>query len=294
MPIDEGILARWRLRGGVSFVFAPHYSGSDVTGWHRTAENPAFKHITLATAMAISGAAVNPGAADSGVGPQRNKVFGRLMKLLNIRLGYWLPNPRRAAHSRHAPVPNHFSPGLFSNSCGTGGSGRFLELTDGGHFENLGVYELLRREVCTIVACDATADPNLAFSDLQNLISRAEADFGVIFRFQTKPLLGPLMPTQRSGYFPADIPFAKTPFAVADIIYKSGATGTLYYIKPAIFDTLQLDILGFKGTFPAFPHDTTLNQFFDEARFEAYRKLGFACVERMLTVPQIRTTLSII
>ena len=88
----------------------------------------------------------------------------------------------------HAPAPNHFNAGLAGVLDCTSQNGRFLEITDGGDFENLGVYELLRRGVPTILVCDATADPQTAFADLQNLLSRAEADFGVTITFTPPPL----------------------------------------------------------------------------------------------------------
>ena len=83
------------------------------------------------------------------------------------------------------------------------------------------------------------------------------------------------MPKPARGRFPLGVPFATEPFVVGEIRYDDGCCGELYYIKPAIFAGLRLHVLGFKGAFPAFPDDTTLDQFFDEARFEAYRELGF-------------------
>jgi Patatin-like phospholipase len=279
--VDPRWLDRWRIRGGDSFVFSPRYCGGHAVGWHATATNKAFSELSLPTAMAVSGAAVNPDAASAGVGPQRNMLFAILMALLNIRLGIWLPNPAKYANRPHAPAPNHFNAGLAGVLDCTSQTGRFLEVTDGGDFENLGVYELLRRGVQTILVCDATADPQSAFADLQNLLSRAEADFGVTITF-TPPPLGPLMPSKADARFPLGVAFAKQPFVVGEIGYPNGATGKLYYIKPAIFSGLRLHVLGFKGAFPAFPDDSTVDQFFDEARFEAYRELGFACVDKML------------
>lgn len=289
--VSRGMAGRWRIRGGDSFVFAPRFSGGNAAGWHDSAANKALSKISLATAMAVSGAAVNPDAASSGVGPQRNRLFATLMALLNIRLGYWLPNPNRFSGRAHASAPNHFNPGLVGVIDRLSPTGKFLEITDGGNFENLGVYELLRRKVRTILVCDATADPESAFADFQNLLSRAEADFGVTVTV-TPPPLASLMPKPARGRFPLGVPFATEPFVVGEIRYDDGCCGELYYIKPAIFAGLRLHVLGFKGAFPAFPDDTTLDQFFDEARFEAYRELGFACVDRMLADVNIKNRLS--
>jgi hypothetical protein len=173
----------------------------------------------------------------------------------------------------------------------TSQNGRFLEITDGGNFENLGVYELLRRHVLTIVVCDATADPKSAFADLQNLLSRAEADFGVTIKFP-KPPLKSLMPSTEDARFPLGVAFASQPYVAGDIGYPDGRRGKIYYIKPAIFAKLPLHVLGFKGAFPAFPDDSTLDQFFDEARFEAHRELGFAWVDAMLDDKTIKEALT--
>lgn len=287
---DPGWADRWRIRGGDNFVFAPRYSGGRAAGWHDTAGNKALSEISLPTAMAVSGAAVNPNAASDGSGPQRNRLFALLMALLNIRLGYWLANPNRYAGKAHARAPNHFDAARWL-IAGASWTGRFLELTDGGNFENLAVYELLHRKVRTIVVCDAGADPQAAFADLQNLLNRAAADFHVIIDFPSPPLAA-FMPLTQSGRFPLRVPFATAPFVVGNIRYEDGSSGKIYYIKPAIFADLRLTVLGFKGANADFPDDTTLNQFFDEARFEAYRELGFACADKMLEDPTINAALS--
>jgi hypothetical protein len=288
---SKGLAGRLRIRGGDSFVFAPRFCGGTAAGWHETETSGALSELTLATAMAISGAAVNPNAATSGVGPQRNTVFAMLMALLNIRLGYWLPNPKLYGRDRSPPLPNHFNAGISGVLDRLSPDSSFFELADGGNFENLAVYELIRRRVQTILLCDAGHDPGSAFADLQNLLSRIEADFEATITFRPPPL-DSLMPSTPQARFPLGVAFAKAPFVVGDIRYKDGSTGKLYLIKPAIFEGLRLNVLGFKGANPEFPHDTTNNQFFDEARFEAYRELGFACVDRLLAEDDIRTHLA--
>ncbi|MFC0409883.1 patatin-like phospholipase family protein [Roseomonas elaeocarpi] len=274
---------RLRLRGGDSFVLSPRFCGSWSTGWYPT-ETFMRNDLTLATAMAISGAAVNPDAANAGVGPQRSWAFALLMSFLNIRLGCWVPNPdeRKAGQTKAA---NHFDPGLVRAIRGHRVEDPLLELTDGGNFENLGVYELLRRRVRTILVCDATADPRYAFSDLQNLLSRAEADFRVKIDFGDQPL-GDLLPALGPGY-PSGIAWSGKPFVCATITYpplvgEEPEFGELFYLKPAIYSGLGLELKGYKGTFPDFPNDPTADQFFDEARFEAYRELGFLSTRVML------------
>jgi Patatin-like phospholipase len=282
--VDPRWLDRWRIRGGDNFLFSPRYCGSDAVGWYKTEATKAFSDLSLPTAMAVSGAAVNPDAASAGFGPQRNMLFAMLMALLNLRLGIWLPNPRRYHGRSTAPAPNHFNAGLSGVlDCSTQ-TGRFLEIADGGNFDNLGLYELLRRGVQTIVLCDATGDAGSAFKDLQTLLSLAEADFGVVIDF-TPPPLGPLMPSRADARFPLGVAFAEQPYIIGQIHYPNGENGRIYLIKPVMFAGLRLHVLGFKAASPDFPNDSTVDQFFDEARFEAYRELGFACANRMLSDP---------
>ena len=101
------------------------------------------------------------------------------------------------------------------------------------------------------------------------------------------------MPSLADARFPLGVALAQKPFVVGDIRYPDGVRGgKLYFIKPAIFEGLSLHVLGFKGAFPDFPDDSTVDQFFDEARFEAYRELGFACVDKMLATDEITAELT--
>jgi hypothetical protein len=134
-------------RGGDNYVLSPIYCGSNATGWVRT-QHSICRSLTLASAMAASGAAANSNSGYVGGGLTRNTLISIVMMFLNIRLGYWVPNPhdydvKRSIFGR----PNHWYPGFFYSVLREGyrrDSG-FLELSDGGHFENLGLYELVRR-----------------------------------------------------------------------------------------------------------------------------------------------------
>ncbi len=288
-----------RLRGGDSFLLSPRFCGCDSLGWYKTTE---FMNgsLTLATAVAISAAAVNPSAAANGIGPTRSSSFAALMSLLNVRLGFWVANPMRKP--KNNALANHFNAGWHNFFDSLTPEAKFLELTDGGHFENLGVYELIRRQVRTIVVCDAGADSDYAFADLQNLLSRAEADFKAVIKFDPPPPLAALMPNRVPGnVYPATVKMSQSPFVVGDIIYAPppgsapGATvpqGKIYYLKTTIFKSLRLSVLGYKSANPEFPDDPTTDQFFTQAQFEAYRELGFASVEQMLAVPDIAGALS--
>jgi hypothetical protein len=149
------------IRGGDNFIFSPLYSGSNATGWKKT-EAYLGGDMTLSTAMAISGAAADPHTGVGGVGPTRNRFVSLIMALLDIRLGYWLRSPADTGTGRICP--NHFHPGLAELlGLRYTENDKFLHLSDGGHFENLGLYELIRRRLGVIVICDGGAVPSTLF-----------------------------------------------------------------------------------------------------------------------------------
>lgn len=292
---------RYRARGGDNFILSPLFCGSSATGWTRTEPAPD-KGLTLATAMAISGAALNPNAGPGGEGVTRQPVLSVLMGMLNLRLGFWTLNPacqnRMAAanESLRWTTPNLIHPGLsesfgrenLKEDAGT----RFVLLTDGGHFENLGLYELVRRRLKLIVVCDATADPDFKFGDLSNAIEKVRTDFGAIIELSDADLQT-LIPVPADGKTPdpSHPPTAHRGYLIAPIRYslRSGQSadgptdhGTLVLLKATFFHGLGADLLGYRRGHPAFPNQSTGDQFFDEKQFEAYRELGFQTCWRML------------
>ena len=193
------------------FLLSPAYCGSKLSGYVQTAAFPGYKHLTLPAALTISAAAVNP-----GMGIYSNKLLSILMTLFNARLGFWINNPS-AKKRKLLPQwssflvwwPNYFFKELFSK---IGTSNRKLNISDGGHIENLGVYELLRRQCRLILAVDAGADPESNFDDLENLSIRARNELGIDIAF--RPGQDPvdiIRPRPSSGY-------ARRRFAVADLL----------------------------------------------------------------------------
>jgi hypothetical protein len=146
----------------------------------------------------------------------------------------------------------------------------FVYLSDGGHFENLAIYELVRRGCKLIVAGDASCDPAVGFGDLHNAIERCRTDFGVEIVIDPNETR-----RQENG-------LAKSHYAVGKIHYSPSPAddGVIVYLKPTLVATDPADVLGYTSTNPNFPDDTTANQWFDEAHFENYRALcevsGFA------------------
>ena len=248
---------RYRLRGGDNFIFSPEYIGAESTGYARN--RTAYR---LATAMTVSGAAVDPHTGEADLWALRF-----LMSLLNARLGYWILHPGLFG------TPNWYRDNVKGSwiwliatemFSGPKETTEHVRLSDGGHFENLGLYELLRRRCHLIIAADAGADKHWQFTDLSRAIERVRVDFGADISIN----LSPLIPDRTTGR-------SQQPFSVGSIAYHDGQKGTLIYIKTTLFDGLPADILGYRSANTDFPDESTLNQFFTEVQFEAYRELGY-------------------
>lgn len=270
---------KYRERGGANFIISPLYCGSEATGWQRsnTYMKKSDPGMTLATAMAISGAVANPNAGAGGVGWTRNRLVSIMMSILNLRLGYWAPLPSYSTHNWNE-IPNFIHPGLtfvlLRRRLHEHSS--VIDLTDGGHFENLGLYELIRRKIKTIIVVDGSSDFSLQFSSLANAIERAKIDFGASIEFiDPKFDLEQMRTVGRNKVSKVPNGFAKKAFSIARIEYDDESTGTMFYIKPTLISNVGLGIKNYRDTNTKFPHQTTADQFFNESQFEAYRELGY-------------------
>ena len=282
----------FRGRGGDSFILAPQFCGSDATGYIET-RNFLKKRgqndhggLTLATAMATSGAAVNPNAGVGGKGVTRDFFVSLMMTIFNLRLGYWATNPRLGSPLKS---PNYWRPGLCSLlGFGYREDSIFIELSDGGHFENLGLYELIRRRIDTIIVSDAGADKDFNFGDLANAIERVRVDFGVGIRFKREDeQFGKMVPgSNTDGVFAKKFNLAEKGFASGTIAYpatelEEEKTGKIFLVKSTLLPSLSGDLYGYKARHADFPDQTTSDQFFDENQFEAYRELGYRAADRL-------------
>ncbi|MBV9930731.1 MAG: hypothetical protein JO013_07280 [Alphaproteobacteria bacterium] len=144
--------------------------------------------------------------------------------------------------------------------------GRDIYLSDGGHFENLGVYEMLRRRCAFILVSDAGADPTCTFFDLGGLVRKAKIDFDVDILF------GHLSIGARAE-LPADAP--KAAWALGLVRYPEGSVGAILYLKPTYVADLPVDVQSYGNGSKAFPHESTGDQFVSESQFESYRNLGW-------------------
>lgn len=295
----------YKGRNGDAYLISPLYCGSHATGWRKTTSymhNWIRKGLTLPTAMAISGAAANPHAGVGGEGVTTNNALSLLMSLLNLRLGFWASNPKYPSDHLLAPSPNYIYPGIPSAfAAGNDEDNRIIELTDGGHFEDLAVYELIRRRLDLIVVTDAGADPDYTYSDVANLAERVRVDFGANIWFDENYPLEDIMPNSDTSQTSNEAAYFHTAvrgFAIAKIFYTAQPgeseprVGTLIYIKPTCIKHLSVDVQSYKRQYPDFPQQSTLDQFFDEKQFEAYREIGYQIGNATLDDPEVQRLLS--
>jgi len=191
-----------------------------------------------------------------------------LLALLNIRLNYWLPHPAWTERRSYVRPGLAF---LLREAFGSVDESRpFINCSDGGHIENLAVYELLRRRCRTIVCVDGEADPQFTFSGFTTLQRYAEIDFGARITIDLDAIRPDAKGMSRANH------------SVGTITYNDGE-------EEGIFTYLKLSVTGdepeylrlYKRESPAFPHESTANQFFGETQFEAYRALGYHVAKRL-------------
>ena len=300
-----------RRRGGANFVLSPRYCGSNETGWKRT-EDLIGDESTLATAMATSGAAINPGGGAAGRGLTTNRAVMVAMSLLSLRLGYsfrWHTGNARLDALRRAinPYGNHFIPmagEIFAELIGRRCvDPAFVELSDGGHFENLGLYELVRRRCGLIVICDGGEEPGASYASFISAMTLIREDFGAEIKLDrtlkgekaaTSPASIVARPSQTD--YPSNADFADRGFFLGSVDYAGDAwpkRGLLIYLKSAMIRDLTISSRGYKGANPSFPYETTMDQFFSPEQFEAYREVGELITRQMLAQTKIDKTFTL-
>ena len=266
----------WQQRKAESFTVTALHAGNRYLGYRRASEYGS--KITLGTAVAISGAAASP-----NMGYHSSPAIAFLLTLFNIRLGWWLGNPAKAAFKDASP---RFALGpLLAEAFGlTNSERRFVNLSDGGHFENLGLYEMVLRRCHFIVVSDAGRDEDCAFEDLGNAIRKIRIDTGIPITIDKMLIL----PRKRS-----EDQRQKTPkyCAIGRIQYseidggdlpekqREDLDGILIYLKPSLVGDEPIDIYNYAATNQMFPHESTGDQWFSESQFESYRMLGLHTIE---------------
>ena len=262
----------WQERKAASFAITPLFCGYDLdpgTGRGRGRYQPTASYLSsakgwlpLGTAMTISGAAASP-----NMGYHTSSATALLLAVFNVRLGWWMQNTRsREDWGRIGPRFGVLWM-IYELFALVHEERRFVYLSDGGHFENLGIYELLRRRCRFVIAVDAGCDKTFSFEDLGNAVRKCQVDLGVRIEIDPRAIV-PDATTKLSMFH----------CAVGEIHYPADSggnkTGYLLYIKPSLTGNEPVDVLEYAKAHPDFPHQSTADQWFGESQFESYRKLG--------------------
>ena len=259
--------------------------------------------LTVGQWVGVSGAAFT-----TGLGSRTNLSLSILLGFLNVRLGYWwwtglAPSQRlvtkqgkktpavstldriRLGFEAAVPVHAHLLGEWFARFPGT--ASRHWYLSDGGHYENTGLLELIRRQLPLIIGCDNGQDPERKLLDLSNLVAKARVDLGVEITYLDPAGLERVLGVKHSSAFGSvdELVDPKAPAlaALAELHYPGQVQpGLLVILKPTLGSGLPLDLLAYAESNPEFPQQTTMDQFFDESQWEAYRALGQVIVQQTL------------
>lgn len=246
--------------------------------------------LSLGQWIGISGAAFS-----TGLGRATSLGTSLLLGLANIRLGYWWPSnfkepggsdwrPREPAIARWLPTQTYLFYELTAHFHGHRRNYQYL--SDGGHFENTGAYELLRpgRHMELIVLADCGCDPTYRFDDLANLSRLARIDHALDICEDRGVLADPVLGEVFASLDQFSQPVSPTARQCAVLLNVFSHQGTaaeqalpvcrILLLKPRLIAGVAPDVLNYARQNPAFPNQSTVDQFFDEAQFESYRQLG--------------------
>lgn len=303
--------ANRRARNADFFVMTPKHFGCEPLKYVSIKKAETIDGLNLGTAMAISGAAVAP---NMGLGFSSKLAF--TLAFLNVRLGRWMHRPDILAGWDTAPrlaIPNVGA--LWSEALGWSGKpvdavvprlkqgekveptlpsrlmGRdFILLSDGGHIDNLGVFELLRRRCSLIVAIDGEADPAINCPSLAQLLRLARLDLGVTIDLDPRPIAAghALACLHIDQNLPGPAPGTQFHAAAGVINYPktndglAKEQGFILYIKASLTGDEYSPVRAYRQRNQTFPQETTGDQMFSEEQYEAYRSLGDHAVRRLI------------
>lgn len=301
LNLVHGSKLAWQERKAASFTVSPLHCGSYSVGYRQTDASPGQRYgseedvsaadaseklkgplyggkegISLGTAIAISGAAASP-----NMGYHSSPLVTFILTLLNVRLGAWLGNPGPAGDNTfQLGYPKLSVRPLIAEAFGlTDDSNPYVYLSDGGHFENLGLYEMVLRRCHYIVVSDAGQDPVCSFSDLGGAVRKIRIDLGIPIVFEDPMSIFARSEEKEQNESGRSCAIGRIRYSVVD--GSEIEDGILIYIKPACYGEEPRDIYEYFKSNEAFPHESTADQFFSEAQFESYRMLGAHTMERV-------------
>jgi hypothetical protein len=259
---------RKQRRGGENFCVSRHYCGMASSGyfpteeWYVGKERKSRKHQWIWRLVATSGAAFD-------IHPvKQSPLWNSVLTVFNMGLGVWVINP--AFH----PERRTWRPSFFLNSMAAlnvhNNRSKWIRLSDGGHFENLGLYELVARECMDIVVVDAGHDPNYEFSDLAYAVERCREDFEAVIDIP--------------GLFPREAQNRVQEVILTGTVRYKGKTelGKITYIKLGVEKWHSLPLRLRPSIDRHFPHEPTTNQFPTRDFINAYYRLGEETASRAL------------
>jgi hypothetical protein len=288
LNLTQGTNLAWQQRKAASFTFSPLYCGfslapnagdaqqspgkqtkNDKTeGYRLTTEygsdGDERRQVSLGSAMATSGAAVSP-----NMGQASTAARAFVLTLFNFRIGRWSANPMQGGYKNAGPTFGVAC--LIQELLGFSDEKRkYVYLSDGGHFDNTGVYELVRRKCKTIIAVDAGGDYDRSYEDLAELVRKCRVDLGTDIRIDLSKLgVDKDAKEDCPGYHEGTIHYPQGKITPAFV-------GKLVVIKPTRLplEKLGADLYSYARKEERFPQQSTADQFFDESQFESYRALG--------------------
>jgi hypothetical protein len=303
LNVPGSSFANRRGRNADFFLFSRNFVGSEATGYVPTKMAEKVNDgLNIGTAMAISGAAAAPNMGMASLRP-----LSATIALLNVRLGRWFRHPLDTPRDvdkpawvrwwRGKPGPRYLLREAFFKS-GTNVvdptteapvSSGFVFLTDGGHIENLAIYELLRRRCAVIVAIDGEADPEMTYGSLVQLERFARIDLGtrIVIDWDAVAVRSRAVSEEVKKDIRSAQPGPHVAIGLIDYPGIDGwperESGVLIYIKSSLSGDENDYVMAYKAAHPSFPHETTMDQLFTEEQFEAYRALGEHITRRFLT-----------
>jgi hypothetical protein len=300
-------------RTAVSFTMDSDWCGGPEVGWVPTATLYKVSPKRMQYDLTVQGAVAISGAAIASTMGRFTRWYQVLLAVTGVRLGAWLPNPLFLSRMSRARLSDPdrvwWEPALPRIRRLTyllrevfnlhPANERLLQYTDGGHYENLGIVELLRRRCTTIYCVDGGGDSPPTAAGLAEAITLAESELGVQITlhdpFTAEPGAGtPLTPTASLAALNAEL--TQVPVIVGSFRYPEASglpddrrDGTLYVVKALLWPKMPYQLLSYAAKHPEFPHDSTGDQWFDDAQFTAYNQLGRALGHQVKAVARVGT-----
>jgi hypothetical protein len=276
----------------LGWTMAADYLGSPLLGWVNTGGtyngvSPTIQRdLTVEAAQAISGAAI---ASQMG---RMQAGYTRLLTLTNVRLGSWLPNPAYIGQLKEhdtswwlSRIPRRrylatLAKELFGHYPA---DAPLIYVTDGGHYDNLGLIELLRHRCEQIVCIDASGDSGDVAATLAQAVQLAYEELGVVIELDDP---GQLTSENKQPATPSALITAlgarvkRSCVVTGRITYPPlgpdlpAATGKLVLGKAVLTADAPFDVLAYASGDVSFPNDSTADQWYDADRFDSYHALG--------------------